>query len=94
MRLGQAHLERTKAKIKTSMLLKRLEDHALGEIDLTPQQVQSINILLKKTLPDLKASEINATVENKDLKPEDVKNMSKEELKKIANSNNVVGIND
>lgn len=42
-------------KIRTTQLIKRLEDHALGEIELSATQIQAINILLKKTLADLSA---------------------------------------
>ena len=44
-------------KIKTSMLLNRLQDNALGTIELTSSQIKSIEILLRKTIPDLKAIE-------------------------------------
>lgn len=42
-------------KIRTTQLMKRLEDHGLGEIELSATQIQAINILLKKTLADLSA---------------------------------------
>lgn len=35
----------------------RLVGHANGEIELTRDQIKSIEILLKKTMPDLKAIE-------------------------------------
>lgn len=47
------HNQDTRDKIRTTQLIKRLEDHALGTIELTPTQVQSIKILLSKTLADL-----------------------------------------
>lgn len=40
-------------RIKTSMLVNRLQDNAEGKIDLTATQIKSIEILLKKTAPDL-----------------------------------------
>ena len=49
------HDEETRAKIQASQLLNRLHDHAFGEVELTPQQVRSIEILLKKAIPDLSA---------------------------------------
>lgn len=39
------------------MLINRLTDHILGKVELDATQVQSIKILLGKTLPDLKATE-------------------------------------
>ena len=47
----------TRAKIQTSLLQKRLTDHALGLLELSPTQVRAIEILLKKTLPDLQSIE-------------------------------------
>jgi hypothetical protein len=44
-------------KIQTSMLINRLSNNAFGKIELTASQLKSIEILLKKTVPDLKAIE-------------------------------------
>ena len=44
-------------RIQTSMLINRLTGHAEGSFDLQPTQVKAIEILLKKTLPDLQAIE-------------------------------------
>lgn len=53
-------LERQNAwreSIQSQKLLMRLVGHANGEIELTRDQIKSIEILLKKTMPDLKAIE-------------------------------------
>lgn len=50
-----SHDTRTREKIQTSQLINRLEQNALGEIELTSGQIKSIEVLLKKTLPDLQA---------------------------------------
>ena len=42
-----------KDKIQTTMLIKRLQDHGEGKVDLLPTQVRAIEILLKKVTPDL-----------------------------------------
>ncbi len=47
------HNQDTRDKIRTTQLIKRLEDHALGDIELTPTQIKAIEILLRKTLADL-----------------------------------------
>ena len=47
------HDENTRLKIQTSQLVNRLTDHALGKVDLQPTQVKAIEVLLRKTLPDL-----------------------------------------
>ena len=55
------HDAETRLKIKTSQLINRLTDHALGKIELQHTQVKSIEILLRKTLPDL--SQVSGAVE-------------------------------
>ena len=57
------HPDEVRQRIQASQLLNRLHDHAFGEIDLTPQQVRSIEILLKKALPDLAAIEVSGDAE-------------------------------
>jgi len=47
------HPDEVRRKIQTSQLLNRLHSHAFGEVDLTAQQVRSIEILLRKVLPDV-----------------------------------------
>lgn len=56
------HDDETRAKIKTSQLINRLTSHALGKLGLEPTQVRAIEILLKKTLPDLTATELSGGV--------------------------------
>jgi hypothetical protein len=54
-RLRKMHQDDVRAKIKTSQLINRLEDHALGTLDLSPTQIKAIEVLVRKTLPDLSA---------------------------------------
>ncbi len=54
-RLRPFHSEDVRAKIQTSQLINRLTDHALGKLELTPTQVRAIEVLIRKTLPDLQA---------------------------------------
>ncbi len=53
-RLKKQHRE----AIQTSMLIKRLSDHALGNVEMTATQVRAAEALIRKTLPDLKATEL------------------------------------
>lgn len=62
VRLNPAHDDRTRAKIQTSQIINRLEKLVKGEIDMSPQQVNAANILLRKTLPDLSAVTMDANV--------------------------------
>lgn len=51
---------KTREKIQTSQLINRLQNHALSEevTELKPSQLKAIEILLKKSLPDLQSTEI------------------------------------
>lgn len=59
------HDERTREKIRTSQLLNRLHAYALSELDpqsnevvkLESGQVKAIEILLRKSMPDLQSVE-------------------------------------
>jgi len=49
--------DQTRAAIQTTQLVKRLQDFALGEkqIEIDPSRLKAIEILLRKSLPDLQA---------------------------------------
>lgn len=53
-----SHDNKTREKIQTSQLIKRLTEHALDDLELSASQVKAIEILLRKTLPDLKQVEV------------------------------------
>ena len=47
-------IDEIRNRIKTTVLLTKLQDHAVGEDPtMTTSQIQACSILLKKTLPDL-----------------------------------------
>lgn len=50
-----SHDKKTRESIQTTQLIKRLMNHIDSKIELSTSQVRSIEILLKKTLPDLQA---------------------------------------
>lgn len=62
-RKNLTHDAKTRERIQTSQLINRLTDHMLGKVELSTTQVRAIEILLKKTMPDLSAVEMNANVE-------------------------------
>jgi len=64
--------DQARLKIQTTQLIKRLTAHALGEIELQATQVRSIEVLLKKVLPDLShvTGDLNHTHEPIDLTDE------------------------
>jgi hypothetical protein len=56
--IGKLHQDDVRAKIQASQLVNRLTDHALGAVELSSSQVRAIEILLKKTIPDLQSVEL------------------------------------
>lgn len=61
-KLRPFHTDEIRAKIQASQLINRLTDHALGKVELSSTQVRAIEVLLKKSVPDLTAVDINANV--------------------------------
>ena len=50
--------DRTKLRIQTTQIVKRLQGHIFGEVELVSTQVTAALALLKKTLPDLTSTEL------------------------------------
>lgn len=72
VRLSPKHDERTRAKIRTTQVIKRLERFVLEEKDengvvvvMSAQQVTAALGLLRKTLPDLTSTEHSGEIEVK-----------------------------
>lgn len=63
-RLRKTHQDDVRAKIKTSQLINRLANHALGKTELKNSQVRAIDILLKKTVPDLQSVQLAGDPDN------------------------------
>lgn len=63
-------IEEARSKIQTTQLVNRLQDHALGKVELSQTQVRSVEILLKKKIPDLSSVSIG---QDPDLEPVRVK---------------------
>ena len=56
--------ENTRTRIQTTMIVKRLEDHILGKVEMTSSQVSAASILIKKTLPDLQSVQVEKQTPN------------------------------
>lgn len=56
--LGREHAEKTRAKIKSSSLLIKLQNHALKGTKMSATQIRAAEILLRKTVPDLSHVEL------------------------------------
>lgn len=63
-RLRKTHQEEVRSKIQTSQLINRLTDHALNGLELSPTQVRAIEVLLKKSIPDLQSIQLSGNEDN------------------------------
>ena len=56
--------EQVRAAIQTTQLVKRLQDFALAqkEVEIDTARLKAIEILLRKSLPDLSSTTIDGTV--------------------------------
>lgn len=57
-KLNPRHQQLIRDKIKSALLIEQLQSCAFGEIELTSQQMKAIEILLKKSVPDLQSVEL------------------------------------
>lgn len=62
--------EKVRQRIRTGLLTRRLTDHALGKQDMSATQVAAALGLLKKTLPDLSATEFSGELRHRDVSDE------------------------
>lgn len=64
-RINKRHSEEVRARIQTSQLINVLQDHALtGDGEFSPSRMKAIEILLRKSIPDLSAVTIGGDAEN------------------------------
>jgi hypothetical protein len=64
-RLNKRHQDEVRTRIQTSQLINVLQDHALSaESEISPSRMKAIEILLKKSLPDLSAVEVSGDEES------------------------------
>lgn len=62
--IGKLHQDDVRKKIQASQLVNRLENHAFGQIELSASQIKAIEILLRKSIPDLSAVTLSGDAEN------------------------------
>lgn len=53
------HDDETRAKIQTSQLINRLQDHVFKSVEVSTTQLKAIEILLRKVLPDQQAVDMS-----------------------------------
>lgn len=64
-RIRKNHQDEVRAKIQASQLINVLQKHALGETEeLSASRIKAIEILLRKSIPDLSAVEISGDEDN------------------------------
>lgn len=64
-RLNKLHSAEVRAKIQASQLINVLQDHALdSKGELSPTRLKAIEILLRKSVPDLSAVTISGDEDN------------------------------
>jgi len=64
-RLTKRQADGAKDAIQTGLLIKKVQDHVLEGSELSATQLRSAEVLLKKTLPDLKATEHQGEISHK-----------------------------
>jgi hypothetical protein len=52
-RLNRMHSEQVRMKIQASVVIDRLHQHVMGDLDMTPSQVAAANSLLDRSVPKL-----------------------------------------
>jgi hypothetical protein len=60
--LHPIRIEEMRKKIQTTLLIKRLENHAFGELELSASQIKATEILLNKSIPNLSQQNIDANI--------------------------------
>jgi hypothetical protein len=59
-RMRKTHQEDVRVKIQASQLINVLQNHALGNTEeISPSRMKAIEILLRKSLPDLSSVELS-----------------------------------
>lgn len=62
-KLNPRHQQLIRDKIQAAKLVEKLQQCALEGLELTSQQMKAIEILLKKTVPDLSSVEMTGDAE-------------------------------
>jgi len=76
--MGKLHQADVRAKIKVGQLIEVLQNHALTDSgELAPTRMKAIEILLRKSMPDLTAMTLSNDPENPVTKPLDIVDVAK-----------------
>jgi len=58
-RIRTRHQDEVRAKIQATKLIQLLEDHAINGTELASSRIKAIELLLKKSIPDLQSVEFS-----------------------------------
>lgn len=58
VRLNPRHQEMVRSKIRASWIIQRLQKCIEGKIEMSPVQMTAATVLLRKSIPDLSATEL------------------------------------
>ena len=64
----RAYGERQRARIDTTLILGKLAGHIVGDDEMSATQIQAARILLDRTVPVLRAVEVQGNQEVRDVK--------------------------
>ncbi len=68
--MNKLHQEDVRKKIQASQLINRLTDHVLNGLEMSVSQIKAAEVLLRKSLPDLSAVQMDANVTTRTLDQE------------------------
>lgn len=74
-RIRKSHQEEVRSRIQASQLINVLQNHALGKSkeEIPQSRLKAIEILLRKSVPDLSSVEMTATVTTHEAVIDDLK---------------------
>ena len=61
-RLNKRCQDNVRDHIQAVLLVKRLQDHALGDVEMTQTQVRAADIVLKKVMPDQRETNVTGHI--------------------------------
>jgi hypothetical protein len=58
----KAYPDKARQRVKAGKLAAKLQEHALGDAEMSATQIRAAEILLKKVWPDLKSTELSGAI--------------------------------
>jgi hypothetical protein len=83
-KLTRRQAENARAAIRVGVIIERLQKAAIGELELTPAQIKSAQVLLDKSLPTLQAIESTQVDDKPEMSAEDVDQLLRDMIGDMA----------